>query len=228
MATIHGLASHGEGGLRGMQAAQRDWSPFITHFTSYSAMQPVRTAISRGVTPQEMKNLLLASDAQSFGIVQLIAQSGTIRTSSPSQKDSIPECICLSECSLPGLLSHCERFGRFGFVFLKEALYQLGARPCTYVDADNYALIATHGRNALKGSPQHRMFGLANVYRPRGEGQVQDYTHEREWRMFDPIDLAQTLPTMLLAPSAYDARLRPLFPRVPHVIPIDLLFEWGV
>lgn len=41
MSLIYDLARLSESGLKALQAAQRDWSPYLVHFTSYAAMKAV-------------------------------------------------------------------------------------------------------------------------------------------------------------------------------------------
>ncbi|MCA8953509.1 MAG: hypothetical protein KDE27_28615 [Planctomycetes bacterium] len=231
MATIHGLAAFAQSGLAGLQATQRDWSPFVGHFTSWAAMTPLRAAIRNDVGAAEIATALQSADAASAEIARLIAASGRLLSRSPSAKDGILQCVCFSECSLPGLLGHCERYGRFGWIFRKDAIYRAGGRPCVYLSDEMYTLLAQQGR-AGDGSgdpagPWQRLFGLANVYRPPGAGQVQDFTHEREWRLFGDLDLDTVAPELLIAPAAFEREMRALNPEVP-VLPIDVLHEWGL
>jgi len=228
MATIHDLVAYGKSGLRGMQTSQRDWSPFVAHFTTYSAMAGLRTAIRAGRTPAEIEKLLDEADAVSAETSAKIAASKKLLASSPSKKDDVPRCVCFSECSLPGLLGHCERYGRFGWVFRKTDIYGLGGRPCFYVSSDEYAEVAKRGRGESVDTPAGRLFGLANVYTPPKQGRVQDYTHEREWRLFGDLDLGTAPPELILAPSRFIADLRRTFGDAPHYIPLDLLHEWGL
>lgn len=60
----------------------------------------------------------------------------SLQPAAPSEKDGIDKCICFSACNLPGLINHCERYGRFGFVFRKNVVFDLGGRPAIYVDND--------------------------------------------------------------------------------------------
>jgi hypothetical protein len=146
---------------------------------------------------------------------------------SPSEKHALPPCVCLSECTLPGLVSLCERYGRFGFVFSKRAIFAAGGRPCLYVGRSEYTALATLGRDRPADTPEGRLYALANVYEPpRSGAKAQDYTHEREWRVFSDVDLSITPPSALVAPSAYAAQLLALLVGIP-VIPIDMLFSWG-
>lgn len=228
MGTIHGLVAHRDGGLRGIQAGQRDWSPFVAHFTSYSAMEPVRGVIRSGCAASRAADILNEADRVSFDIVQSIAKDRCLQVSNRLEEEGVPARVSLSECSLPGLLGHCERFGRFGFVFRKQELFRLGGRPCVYVDRPTYGEIARIGRGLGIETEIGRLFGLANVYSPPGNGQVQDFTHEREWRLFSSLDLERMKPVMLICPSRYVARMRASFPSVESVLACDLLHAWGV
>ena len=227
MGLIHSIEAFAKGGLFGLQAAQRDWSPFVAHFTCYSAMSPVRSAVGKGKLPLEIATLLRDADVQSLDVVRQIAASGELRASSPSSKDNVPPCVCFSECTLPGLLSLCERYGRFGFVFEKTKLFGAGARPCIYVGREEYHVVARRGRTATDGTPERSLFGLSNVYSPPGAGLVQDFTHDREWRYFDSLKLATVEPLMYLAPSDAIGELRLIFGSDKISIPIDLMFYWG-
>ncbi|MCK6447164.1 MAG: hypothetical protein L6Q99_12310 [Planctomycetes bacterium] len=228
MSTIHDLVGHAKGGLAGIQAAQRDWSPFLVHLTTWSAMKPIRSAIKDGKSAKDIAGLLEAADAVSAATARVIASSGTLKKSSPSKEDDVPECVCLTECTLPGLLGHCERFGRFGWVFTKRDLYAIGGRPCIYVGAEHYTEIAKLGRGPSASPVWRDLFAIANVLRPPGNGQVQDFTHEREWRVLSNIQLAEAAPVALIAPDAYVAEMRGLFPTVKQCIPLDTLHTWGV
>lgn len=233
MSIIHIKNALATSGLTGMQSAQRDWSPYLVHFTNWSAMAPLRKMATLATAPGAVRTSLDEADATSFGIVQLILSSGKVLARSPGDKTAIPPCVCLSECDVPGLVSHSERYGRFGFVFTKAALFSKGARPCLYLDSAMYRGLRLMGTAPGASKVKREMFGLANVYRPPQKGRkvlVQDYTHEREWRVFAEINFAEAPPCQILAPAAYTGRVRDL--AVAHgldvnVIPIDTLFEWG-
>lgn len=214
-----------------MQTAQRDWSPYLVHFTNWTAMTSLRQMATRSASPETVHEALEQADQTSYNVVECILASRKILTRSPGNGTLIPPCVCLSECNIPGLVSHSERFGRFGFVFTKESLFRKGARPCLYVDAKMYKVLKTNGTPAGASKVKREMFGLANVYRPPQRGRkIQDYTHEREWRVFAEVDFADTPPCHILAPAAYTARVRNLATANQldvNVIPIDTLFEWG-
>ena len=233
MALIYDLANLGDSGMCAMQCAQRDWSPHLVHFTSRSAMEPVRQLLDDGgAMSYYMKGALEYADGISFGVFCKIVSgdSPQINASRISSKSGSPICVCLSECTLPGLFGHSERYGRFGFVFSKKTIFDIGGRPCSYVDEDGYNhLKEIEGENG-------RLFRLANSYVPFGtklqaeSGMGRDYMHEREWRVFGDVQLKSVLEAVL-APKRYFERttclLREAGIDVP-VIPIDMLYDWGV
>ena len=227
MSTLHVLSAYTLGNLTGQQAAQRDFSPFVVHFTNWTAMAPLRSAVKDVRSCSEIASLLGAADQRSYEIAKLILGSKRLLARSPNERHQVPPCVCFSECNLPGLIAHSERYGRFGFAFHKADLFRLGARPCLYMGESEYAAIAQLGRGKPVETPEGRLFGLSNVYvPPHSTNRVQDYTHEREWRLFGDVDLTLARPATLLAPSSHVAELQGVWPDTP-VVPIDMLFSWG-
>jgi hypothetical protein len=227
MGFIHGMVARAKSGLKGIQASQRDWSPFLVHFTQYGAMEGVRRLSLAACTAKDVAQQLREADEQSFKTVKTIFSSGRLLARSPSDKDGLPKCVCLSECNISGLIGHAERYGRFGFVFRKDRLFREGGRPCAYLSTDEYARLSDLYQANPDDPATKRLHGLANVYTPPGEGRVQDYTHEREWRIFDDISFSGVPPVLYLAPFEYCADVQTLAGQSRVVIPLDLLFEWG-
>ena len=226
MGIIHTVLPFKDGGLRGIQACQRDWSNYLVHFTCAAAMHTLKKFPCKiKFSPKTLAQKIEAADKESFKVVKKIHSSMSLRPATPSEKDGIDKCVCFSECNLPGLINHCERYGRFGFVFRKNAIFALGGRPTIYVDNDMYAKIAAQYREAAT-LEERRLFSLANLYSPPGEGVVQDFTHEREWRLFSELSLASSPPEAILCPRRYYNEIFELFKIT--VIPIDLLDEWGL
>ena len=190
-------------------------------------MEPIRNALKNNTT-SNLNELLSEADAGSFAVVEMIGASGKLLARSPADKDNIPRCVCFSACSLPGLISFSERYGRFGLAFRKESLFQAGCRPCLYVDKGIYGYIAKRGRDAPEGTSERGLFGLANIYSPPAMGgRIQDFTHEREWRLFVDLDLGPYPPDFIICPSAYISKLRNLFGNRQTYLPIDIIFRWG-
>lgn len=227
MGAIHSLSAFASGGLKGIQASQRDWSPFLVHFTSYKAMEQVRRAIEVGLSPNDLAAELAKADRDSFDVVREIARLGRLLCSHPAGKMEIPECVCLSECSLPGIIGLAERYGRFGFVFQKYDVFTKGGRPCAYLGREEYAVVSRLATGALPNSPEWRLFGLSNLYSPPGTGRVQDFTHEREWRFFAELSFTAVRPVALIAPESYIGQVRAEFGNDAIYIPLDTLFIWG-
>lgn len=226
MGVIHELEAVAEGAIGGLQAQQRDWSPFVAHFTTASAMSPLRGIWKSPLDPATVKQMLATTDATSWATFQKIMASGKILASPPPGGSGGGPRVCLSECTLPGLISHAERFGRFGLVFLKTDILSIGGGTCVYISRPAYGALVGQRAN----SPEfQRLSDLANVHSPPGSGAVQDFTHEREWRVVGDIDLQNVTPVAFVVPSVdYVGRLPPQCdPRIP-VVPLKLLQRWGV
>ena len=229
MSTLHSLLGFEKGGLSGIQNAQRDWSPYLAHFTNYRAMAPLRRAITDLISAKGIKDTLGEADVTSFGVFQAILASAALNKARLDW-DRTLEAVCFSECTLPGIFSLAEQFGRFGLIFKKSEAFALGVRPCIYLDDEKYGVLnrltQDHRLNADVASSIIDLCGLANVLRPPGQGQIQDYTHQREWRHFGNVSFAMLKPCMAVCPTEYTARVRELLPAIP-VLPLDMLFEWG-
>ncbi|WP_075062214.1 hypothetical protein [Ornatilinea apprima] len=236
MPLIHTLASYikGDGefsGLSGIQADQRDFSPFLVHFTSYMSMEILRRAIELEALPKDIHQLLSVADNESMNIVRRISESNSLLSSKPKNKDGteqqISKCICFSECNISGIISHAERYGRFGFIFSKSVLFGLGCRPCLYVDEEIYTIISKNFSSDDITTPTGRLYSLANIYTPPGHGKVQDFTHEREWRLFQDLSFDVASPIMLITPSQYASEVSRLFDSVDNIIPLNYLYQMG-
>lgn len=210
MSLIHILDAFSKGGLTGIQAQQRDWSPYVVHFTSWGAMKPFREIFKATLPtgnwsglPQDIHSMLEEADRLSLDLFAKICQSGELLAQSPNSEERIPKCVCFSECNLPGLISLSERYGRFGFVFSKEDILPspLNGRPCLYVDDSIYTIIDKNYSSSTVDA-ERRLFGLANVYSPRClHVRIQDYTPEREWRAFANVPLS--LLRAVICPAAH-------------------------
>lgn len=214
-------------GVYGIQSTQRDYSQYLVHFTAYSAMEPLRRAISGGINVHEIRKGLDSADKKSFETVKLIAVSKKLLSKVPYTTDgvySIPF-VCFSECTLPGFFSMAEQFGRFAFLFKKVDLFNSGARPCLYLEGSHYLEIKNNFQTS-QSKISAELFHLANVYKPSRPG-IQDYTHEREWRIFSDVEFEKVLPAAIICPLSYFEESKKLFPGIPAIIPIDLLQDLG-
>lgn len=229
MATLHKLELEASGGIAALKSAHRDWSPFIVHFTSSIAMRELRDKLGRSPRAVEVRRALKVADEHSFEVVSNIAKSATLKPSSRNPK--LSPYVSFSECTLPSLIAFSERYGRFGLVFDKKSLYKLGARPCLYIANKEHKLIERHMGDARPEDRRvaRRLLGLLNVYTPPGEGRVQDFTHEREWRLFSPLDLNANPPSATLVPTPkHGEELRQIAKWESPTIPTTLLYQWGL
>lgn len=225
MALVYDLVRFAESGVKAMQGAQRDWSPNLVHFTQALSMQSIKMLFDDHVTePERVKQCLEHADQESYVIAAEIIKKGML-LASPIYEKSVNRSVCFSECTLPGIIGHSERYGRFGFVFKKNDVYNAGGRPCVYVDDEvNRKVKEDKDANEVAA----RLWCLTNVFRPVGK--IQDYTHEREWRIFNNFPLKKYL-RAVIAPDHYAEGIHSLLKdqnlNVP-VLPIDMLYDWGV
>lgn len=226
MGMLHYHEAIAEGGIKGLQAQQRDWSPFVAHFTRSAAMKLLWKSLPKPLDSTAVRTGLASADILSAQSFEAIINSGILRVSKPPPASDADARICLSECTLPGLISHAERFGRFGLVFNKTDLFAYGGRPCAYVSSATYGKLAAD-RNR---SPEMReLFNLANVLTLPGFGKVQDFTHEREWRVMRDIDLTALKPVAYVIPSVdWLGKLPAGCAASTPTIPLTLLHRWGV
>lgn len=238
MAFIHSFAARHPSGLMGVQADQRDWSPFVVHFTRWGAMSEVRKVYKNNEshnTTSEVHSKLAAADAASFETFKKIVEQKTIAINqlTNAERNPLPisPCVCLSECAFPGLLGHAERYGRFGFAFEKKDIWQHGGRPCVYVDDAHYQSVSTSFRDS-----QPQLFSLYNKFVPvhaAAGSERQDYAHEREWRAFDPIRLNEIPIAAVFVPDqSYIERAETAFRSAclspGFILPMSTMFSWGV
>ena len=235
MSLIYDLNELYRSGLDVLQAAQRDWSPYLVHFTSGDDMSMVRSLLkSKLIDVHNIHDALVDADRSSFETFKKIVSSKKIESRTKIRcKKRLRHCVSLSECSFPGVISHSERYGRFGFMFDKYDIYKNGGRPCQYVDKDICREIGFISRESRAIG---RMNGFANTYKPAPPKEVaiidkpQDYTADREWRVMGDVDLG--ILKGVMCPYGYweevfDFVKNALGRGVP-VYPLDVLYRWGV
>lgn len=216
-----------DGGLTALQSGQRDFSPYVIHFTSYYCMAPVRTYLSglgKGTTNAlDLIPLLQMADTQSANILSRILDSGSIRTNG-FHYDYEPA-VCLTECTLPGVLVHSARYGRYGLLFHKDTVIEFGGRPLAHIPSESrdYYITLSKRDTTIRKDLLH----LTTMRRPgQPGGQAQDYTHEREWRceVDIPVSRAEAL---IVAKSGDCQRFATVFHNRP-ILPLDVLYRLGV
>lgn len=187
----------------------------------------------------ELHDKLEEADRKSFEVFSRILSEGAIKKMRIMEQNGLPDAVCLSECSLPGVLSHSERFGRFGFMFEKNDIYDLGGRPCAYVDQDVSNGLKQLRQDDVKCSVRS-LDGYANTYCPASPmrlngAKVQDYMLEREWRIMKDLPLVKLFG--VLCPYRYYLEIFSIvehavrdktIERMVPIFPLDVLYRWGV
>ena len=221
---LEGLMS--DGGLSALQFGQRDFSPYVIHFTSYRAMVPVRRSVDRmgrgDEPPSDLPGLLKTADYSSARVLTEILDAGRIEART-FHKDYVPG-VCMTECTLAGALTHSARYGRYGLVFPKSVVFEQGARPLAYVPKEiRRHLIALSAGDEVIGRD---LLHVTELSPPQRDGVIQDFTHEREWRCPNDIEVSDAVALIVATSADYHAfrdrsRGRP-------ILPLDLLYRMGV
>lgn len=205
----------------------------MAHFTSYAAMEDVRETVGDNIHLDRIPNQLAEADEASFDVVEKIAQSGKLQAGRPDSMFDLLDVVSLSECTLPGLIGLAERFGRFGFVFERDDIFEADGRPCFYLSTEyRELLIELYEKEADADVESEidllKLLTLANTYTPVGAGRIQDFTHEREWRFFGDLEFGQVEPVLLVSPEEYTQQTKRLFDVTAPVLPLEVLHRWGI
>lgn len=231
---LHLLKAQATQGLAAMQAAHRDFSPYLVHFTSYTKMAALRElAGQKVIKPAEVNQRFLSCDLECSKVFQAILKSGHLLPKANSDAEGTLPMVCFSEGNLPGLVSHAERYGRFGFVFRKSTLFTSGARPCGYFDKDMYSEIKKRGKAPDAAIHDKRVYSLSNIFIPKcarvANLKAIDFTHEREWRSFETVSLS--LAEAFICPHLYFEQTRKWLDAsgllAGKLFDLDMLVEWG-
>ena len=228
MGIIHSTIPFKDGGLKGIQACQRDWTKYLVHFTCSKSMKKAfsKFPCEECYSPKALDRKLNHADKESYDILKTIHDSQVVKAASPSEENHILACVSFTECNICGLVNHSERYGRFGLVFKKDAIWKLGGRPVMYLDRKSYTFFGKEFRESTE-EWKRNFFSLINLYSPPGTGRVQDYSHEREWRLFKNLELTQIKPDAIVCPTKYYDKISKLF-QDTIIIPLDLLEQWGL
>lgn len=135
------------------------------------------------------------------------------------------KCICFSEAPISALGQIIAkkdpdiRYSPYGFMFTKEYLYNLGARPVIYQSAEEYYLL----KDELKY--RHVSFDLS-------KDKKVDWTWEREWRLkkemlsISPNDVTLIIPTREIEEKLKDENHKNNSQMAIAEIPISHRFDW--
>jgi len=173
----------------------------------------------KGMNTTELAARLRRADTSSLRTLNSIFRSGSIEAR--KFHESHPESVCLTECTLPGILSHAARYGRFGLLFEKQVIVDLGGGPVAYVGVGTLRRARARAEN---GGDDADDFRFLNLYRPE-KGHFQDFTHEREWRSPANVPVDKAIAVVVASPSHVGKVRR--YTDLP-VLPLTLLYELGI
>lgn len=215
-------------GLDVLQHGQRDFSPHLIHFTNKSAMDSISGSLAalkekpEGI--QRVPDLLKSADSDSRAVLKAIISSGELRTSKFDEWAN-DTAVCLTECTLAGVMTHSIRYGRYGLVFPKSVVYESDGRPVAYVPKEVRSRVRSLAREEPVLEAHKRFFTIFSP--PMVEsGRVQDYSHEREWRCPTALSVSEAVAVIVAKVSDYE-QFRDLVPGRP-VLPLELLYQMGV
>ena len=172
----------------------------------------------------DLEDLLEEADSDSRETLQTILKSGHVKPSSFDQYDNDPA-VCLTECTLAGVMSHSARYGRYGLIFRKNSIYQLGGRPLAYVPENVRKRFRALADEELDFVNYKRFLTILNPP-GQGGGQIQDYTHEREWRCPEKLPTDEAVAVVVAKADDY-AEFDNFLDGRPF-LPLQLLYQMGV
>ncbi len=149
-----------------------DYSPLLVHFTKDGARRMVRQDDIPADHPLHQY--------KEQGAIEKLASILTTRTIHASPMPFLGEAsaVCFTECVWDALLAHRNRYSSYGVVFSKGTIFQAGGGPALYIRGDIL-------RNEIGNLPQ-ALKAFVVPFDPDAvlqEGVIQDWIHEREWRV---------------------------------------------
>lgn len=219
------------GGMALLQEGQRDFSPFLCHLTSAAAMRPVTKLlvdIGNGqASAGELPATLRHADEQSAGVLRKILKCEHVKVNTIDEPNTDQTAVCLTECTLAGLLSHAARYGRYGLVFPKASIAAVEGRPLAHLPRDVRRRFIALSEDPVGSEIKDDLVHITTLSLPgEGGGPVQDYTHEREWRCPKNLRVGEA-EAVVVAKASQCEEFVELSGGLP-VIPLDLLYRMGV
>ncbi len=98
--------------------------------------------------------------------------------SSPMPLSGNASAVCFTECVWDALVAHGVRYSSYGVVFSKKAVFEAGGGPALYLRGDILQKMSNSLPESLK--PFVVPFDPGGLVQ---EGVIQDWIHEREWRL---------------------------------------------
>ena len=150
-----------------------DYSPLLVHFTRGGGSR--KMVRENDITTDHP----LHQHKQNTAIERLVSIL-TTRTiyASPMPLVGDASAVCFTECVWDALVAHGVRYSSYGVVFSKRPVFRAGGGPALYIRGDIL-------KSEIVGLPQ-ALKAFVVPFDPEGlvhPGVVQDWIHEREWRL---------------------------------------------
>ena len=203
-----------------------DYSPLLVHFTRDSKN---RKMVRENDIPSDHP---LHEHKQGTAIDRLvnILKTRTIH-SSPMPLAGDASAVCFTECVWEGLVKQVTRYSPYGVVFSKKAVFEKGGGPALYLRGDILQQELDHLPASLKAFVVP--FDPDGLIQP---GIIQDWIHEREWRLpaafaFDYADIKYVLVESIQDADAIIQQVGTMNIPADHYIPMavyrTIRQEWG-
>ena len=108
--------------------------------------------------------------------------------------------VCFTECVWDALVAHGDRYSSYGVVFSKSTIFRAGGGPALYIRGDIL-------QSEIDKLPQS-LKAFVVPFDPDGlvqEGVIQDWIHEREWRLPSTMTFGYADVRYVLVESLVDA-----------------------
>ena len=150
-----------------------DYSPLLVHFTRDGNQR-------RMVRENDIPTDHPLHEHKQKSSIERLTSILTTRTiyASPMPLVGDASAVCFTECVWDALVAHGSRYGSYGVVFSKETIFQAGGGPALYVRGD--ILQGEMDTLPLALKPLVVPFDPDGLVQP---GVIQDWIHEREWRL---------------------------------------------
>ena len=150
-----------------------DYSPLLVHFTRDGNIRKM-------VREDEIATDHPLHEHKKLSAIDRLGSILTTKTihASPMPLVGDASAVCFTECVWDALVAHGNRYSSYGVVFSKGTIFQAGGGPALYVRGDIL-------QKEIDGLPQP-FKAFVVPFDPDGlvqTGVIQDWIHEREWRL---------------------------------------------
>ena len=150
-----------------------DYSPLLVHFARDGTS---RRMVREDDIPAEHP----FHPHKQQAAIERLASILTTRTihASPMPLVGDASAVCFTECVWDALVAHENRYSSYGVVFSKRSIFQAGGGLALYVRGDIL--------HSEIGSLSQALKAFVVPFDPNGllqKGVIQDWIHEREWRL---------------------------------------------